>query len=189
MSLDRLQSKSGLLTLVPESAYGTTGTGSTIASLQYPGGIGFGDIAGIAPALATSLGQGGGAFWMKPVPTATTTGSFGQACVTGQTMSHFNAGFIGINQTITVNNAQLQPPSYPGQLLFLHNCGTKSFSCDTIGTVSNWTNCSVSSATVTAQVAVAAFTLNSGSIAGFIASPFDVTTTAQWPVGLWRKIL
>lgn len=182
MTLDRLQSKPGLFSLTPDVAYSTTGTASTVGSNQWPGGVAIGSIAGFAPALTSSAG--GGAPFYDYQPKATTTGTFGQSVTTGGTISHFNAAMVGINATVTANNLQIVPPYFPGQALTLYNCGTKSCSVDTIGTVNNWST----TGTVTAQVVSAAFSINSGSVVILQASPFAVTTTGQWPISLWVKV-
>lgn len=172
-----------MFAITPEVAYSTTGTASTVGSNQWPGGIQFGALGGFAGALTSSAG--GGAPFYDYQPKATTTGTFGQSMATGGTVSHYNAGVIGLNATVTANNLQLVPPYFAGQALTLYNCGTKSCSFDTIGTVNNWST----TGTVTAQVLEAAFTINSGSARILQANPFAVTTTGQWPTGLWKVLV
>ena len=181
MSLDVFQNKQGVAAINPSFNYTVAASLSSIASNQYPGGLALGGIAGFLPGLATS---GGGAVYMAGFPLATTTGSFGQSVTTGGTVFHNNAGLVGINATTTANNLQMQSPTVPGQLLFLQNCGTVSCSVGTIATVNNWST----TGTVTAQNLNAAFTLGVGSGVQLIASPFAVTTTGQWPLGLWKAV-
>ena len=183
MTLDRLQSKPGQFVVSPENAQTTTGTATSVVSNQVPGGIAFGSIAGFCSGTASSAG--GGAPFNDYQPKATTTGSFGQSMATGGTVSHFGAGIIGLNATTTANNLQMQPALVPGQRLTLVNCGTASCSFVTTGTVNNWST----TGTVTAQVLEAAFTINSGSARVLQANPFAVTTTGQYPAGLWKVIV
>lgn len=182
MTIDRLQSKPGQFLINPEVVYGTTGSASTVASNQYPGGVQIGNIAGIAQGTAS---LGGGALYFNYEPKATTTGSFGQTMATGGTISHYNCQLVGLNATTTANNLQIQPPSYAGQQLTLVNCGSVSCSVATIATVNNWST----TGTVTAQVMTAAFTINAGSAVVLHANPFFVTTTGVWPVAVWHKIV
>jgi hypothetical protein len=183
MSIDRLQSKQGMFQISPEPVFGTTGTASTVASNQFPGGLAIGQQAGFAEG---QLAGYGGALYFDYMPKATTTGSsFGQAVLSTGTINHYNAGFLGFLCTTTANNLQLAPPSYAGQRLTLYNAGAKSVSFQSIGTVNKWTT----TGTTSVRVANAAFTLNSGSIAVLVANPFLVTAATHYPVGLWHKII
>ena len=187
MSLDRLQSKRGLFQISPEVDYLTTGTGSTAAASQIPGGLAVGSGAGFAPAFATSVG--GGALFQTPYP----FGTAGQSVTTGGTIFHNGAGYAQIHATVTANNLQFQPPQYAGQFLFVQNVGSVSCSVGTLGTVNNWST----TGTVTAQVLDAAITFpafvatSTGAAGGnlFIASPGHASTTGIWPVGVWHRVV
>lgn len=179
MSLDRLQSKPGIFQVAPENVYGTTGTASTVASLQYPGGFAVGGQAGFAAGQAAGVG---GALFMTPVPAGATSG-YAMAS-TAATVSHNGAGIVAFNNSATQDNAQLQAPAYAGQFLVLENVGTKSISFATAGTVNNWST----TGTTAVQVLQAAFTVNSGgSRALLYAAPHLASTTGQYPL-IWAKI-
>ena len=70
MSLDRIHDVPGLMQLGAQPVVGTTGTASTVASLQYPGGYQFGAFRGI---MAGSNSTNGGAPVVIPVPRARAT--------------------------------------------------------------------------------------------------------------------
>ena len=106
---------------------------------------------------------------------------------TGGTISHNGAGFVAFSASATANNLQLQPPSYAGQILIIHNVGATTCSLGTLGTVPAYNITTAS--TQTAQVMTPAVSVATGAKIGFYASPHLASTTGQWPVGIWTPIL
>ena len=113
MSLDRFQSKAGLLQFSAENAVTVTGTASTIVSNGYPGGYQFGPYNGIA---AGSNSTNGGAHVEIPVPRGQATTDY-QAFATTGMITHDNAPVVLVSVSTTGIALNLQQAVSHGQML------------------------------------------------------------------------
>lgn len=199
MTIDRMQSKSGELRFDAENYFGTTGTGSTIASLQYPGGFALGQ-GGIAGGYGRcgegtfGASDGGGARYYPTYPVNQTASLQAQtwAASTG-TISHNNRGAVLVSASAG-GIYQLQPPSYDGQQLTLVNLANASASI--VSTIA-WSG---NNATTTAGCPVIEAAQTLGSSGNWLASTGarqvymafrqagQATATSGLPI-VWRRIL
>lgn len=113
MSLDRIQSKFGLLQFGAEPVMGTTGTASTVLSNQYPGGYECGGFFGI---MAGSNSTNGGANVMIPVPRGQATTDFQSFATTGM-ITHDNAPTVLVSISTTGIALNLQQALSHGQIV------------------------------------------------------------------------
>lgn len=103
MSLDRIQSKEGLLSLTPLN----TAAGN-------PGSV---DFNGVAGTVAQTSTDGGGAIFMRKIPRATNV----QTLTNGATVTHNNAGNVAVDQAAAVTGIIMQTGGYHGQLCWIVN--------------------------------------------------------------------
>ena len=108
MSLDRIDSKTGLLSLLPLA---TTG--------GFPGGAFVGGEAGFAPGLAV---QTGGALIQGPTPRS----GVSTTLATSGTITHNNSGVAKVTNAGAITANIIQAGSYDGQYLTVTNEGTGS---------------------------------------------------------------
>lgn len=113
MSLDRIHDVNGLMQFNAQPVAGTTGTGSTVASNQFPGGYNFGAANGIA---AGSNSTNGGAPFLPYLPKGTSTADFQSFATTGM-ITHDNMPLVNLSVSTTGIALNIQPASYDGQLL------------------------------------------------------------------------
>lgn len=178
MSLDQIQFRQGLVQITPTPAVTVAASLTTVASNQYPGGVAFGGQAGFAEG---KVSNAGGALYLQPYPGGTVVSTMG----TGGTLSHQNAPVLAFSASATANNLQLQPPSYPGQLLILDNRGATSCSVVTGGTVT----LPGGTTSTAVQVLDTAFSVAANGKYILFASPHAASTTGQWPVALWSRLV
>lgn len=113
MSLDRIHDVNGLMQLSAQPVIGTTGTASTIASNQYPGGYQLGSAFGIA---AGSNSTNGGAHVVLPVPRGQATTDYQSFTTTGM-ITHDNAPVVLVSVFTTGIALNLQQAVSHGQIL------------------------------------------------------------------------
>ncbi len=131
MSLDRIQSKFGLLQFSGEPVMGTTGTASTIGSNQYPAGYGLGAYVNILPG---SNSTNGGAFALVPSPRGQASTDYQSFTTTGM-ISHDNAPVVLISISTTGIALNLQQAVSHGQQLEIVNiAGTTGSIVSTLAT-------------------------------------------------------
>lgn len=130
MSLDRIHDVNGLMQLNAQPVIGTTGTASTIASNQYPGGYAFGSVNAL---LAGSNSTNGGGAVVVPVPRGQATSDFQTFSTTGM-ITHDNCGVVLVSVSTTGIALNLQPPSAHGQMLTIQNFGTTGSIVSTVNT-------------------------------------------------------
>lgn len=180
MSLDRIQSKFGLLQFSAEPVYGTTGTASTVGSNQYPGGYGLGAYVNV---LAGSNSTNGGALVLTPSPRGQATTDYQSFTTTGM-ISHDNAPVVLISISTTGIALNLQQAVSHGQQLEIVNiAGTTGSIVSTLAT-------SGFNATTTAAVPVidAAHTIASTQSMKFIAlAQKGGTATNSAPI-VWHRV-
>lgn len=122
MSLDRLQSKQGLLQINAEPNYTVASSLSSVASNQLRGGYQFGDAFALAQ--ADAVGTVGGAVVVPVTPTMTigqSTAIQSFAASTG-IITHGNAAAVCLIASAGGLHG-IMPPSYNGQVLSLINLG------------------------------------------------------------------
>lgn len=131
MSIDRIQSVPGRLTLSPE----VTPTNS------YPGEVGLGPNAGIAAGAAASTG---GAIYNAHTPKS---GSAASIAASG-TITHNNHGVAVVATSTAADKAGVivQVGAYPGQRLCIINNSANTLTMAAVGTsnVANGTGCVIS---------------------------------------------
>lgn len=115
MSLDRIHDVNGLMQLNAQPVIGTTGTASTVASNQYPGGYAFGLYNAIAPG---SNSTNGGAKVAVPVPRGMATTDYQSFATTGM-ITHDNAPTVLISVSTTGIALNMQQAAYHGQIVDL----------------------------------------------------------------------
>lgn len=113
MSLDRIHDVNGLMQFSAQPVIGTTGTASTAASNQYPGGYQFGQYVGNA---AGSNSTNGGAPVNIPVPRGQATTDYQSFSTTGM-ITHDNAGCVLVSVSTTGIALNLQQAVSHGQEL------------------------------------------------------------------------
>jgi len=161
MSLDRLQSKNGLFQISAEPVIGTTGSASTIASNQYPGGYQFGSYRGF---VAGSNSTNGGADVLGLVPRGQSSNNYQSFATTGM-ITHDNAPVVLLSVSTTGIALNLQAAVSHGQVLEIVNiAGTTASIVSTLAT-------SGVNATTTAAIPVidAAHTIASTQAIKFLA--------------------
>jgi hypothetical protein len=182
MSLDRFQSKAGLLQFSAESGVTATGTASTVASNLFPGGYQFGASNGIA---AASNSSNGGAHFIPYLPRTAggTVSSDAQVFSTTGVITHDNVGCVAINVSTTGILLSIQQAQFDGQLL------TINMVSGTTGSIASVLNTSGIGGTTTAacQVAVATTFASTGGIV-LQAQRQGLTATTNVPY-VWRRIL
>lgn len=178
MSFDIFQARQGLVQVTPLPSITVDGTASTVASNQYPGGL---NVAGRAGFAEGKVSNAGGALYLQPYPSGTVISTMG----TGGTFSHQNSPVLAFSASATANNLQLQPPSYPGQILILDNRGATTCSVVTGGTVT----LPGGTTSTAVQVLDTAFTVAANGKNILFASPHAASTTGQWPIALWSKLV
>ena len=183
MSLDRMQSRHGLLVLNPEPGFTVNSSLSSIASNQNPGGLLVGNAAGFAPSQA-SAGLGGGALFMIPTPPGTAVNT--TQVVTGGTLAHNGAGILAFSATVTANNLQLQGAQFPGQFLLLHNCGATTCSIASLATVPAFNITTASTQTCWMN---GALSLATGAKVLLFAALHSASATSHYPNGIWVPLL
>lgn len=180
MSLDRIHDVNGLMQLSPQPVIGTTGSASSVASNQYPGGVQLGGVFGI---LAGSNSTNGGAPVYGVVPRGQATTDF-QAFATTGMISHDNAGLALISVSTTGIALNLQQASAHGQMLTIMNIpGT---TCSVVSTLAT----TGFGGTTTAACAVidGAFTIASTQSIVLIAlAQRGGTATTNVPY-VWRQV-
>lgn len=117
MSLDRIQSRPGLLALNAEPGYTVASSLSSIGSNQMNGGFQFGNLLQICGGTANST-DGGALVVRAALSQASATASTGTAASIS----------VGLNPVVSVTLSagglhNLQPPTYHGQLLTIVNMG------------------------------------------------------------------
>lgn len=181
MSLDRIHDVAGLMQLAPQPVIGTTGTASTVASNQYPGGVQLGGVFGI---LAGSNSTNGGALVHGVAPRGQATTDFQSFATTGM-ISHDNAGLVLISVSTTGIALNLQQASAHGQMLTIMNIpGTTASIVSTLNTTGF-------GGTTTAACAVidAAHTIASTQSMIFMAlAQRGGTATTNVPF-VWRRVV
>ena len=180
MSLDRLQSKFGLLQITPEPVMGVTGTASTIGSNQYPGGLGFGSYFGV---VAGSNSTNGGALVVAPVPRAQATTDF-QTPVSSGTITHDNAQLVLVSVTAGGGVLKMQPAVSHGQLLTLAFLGNASGSIGTAVTTTGFGG----TTTAACQVLATAQTFGSQAALHFVGLAQLGGTATTNLAYVWHKI-
>lgn len=115
MTLDRLQSKFGVFNIAPENVMGTTGTASTVASNQYPGGVQLGQFAAV---IAGSNSTNGGAIVNVPIPRGMATTDFQSFAAAGM-ITHDNAPTVLISVSTTGVALNMQQAVSHGQIVDL----------------------------------------------------------------------
>jgi hypothetical protein len=113
MSMDRIHDVSGLMQLAAQPVIGTTGTASTVASNQYPGGYQLGSGFGIA---AGSNSTNGGALVLLPVPRGQATTDYQSFAAAGM-ITHDNAPVVLVSVSTTGIALNLQAAVSHGQML------------------------------------------------------------------------
>lgn len=179
MSLDRIHDVNGLMQLSAQPVIGTTGTASTVASNQYPGGYGFGVYRGIA---AGSNSTNGGADIKVPSPRGMATTDYQTFATTGM-ISHDNAPVALVSISTTGIALNLQQASYHGQVLDIMIFGTTGSLVSTLNTTGV-------NGTTTAACAVldAAHTFASTGAQRYIAlAQRGGTATTNVPY-VWRRV-
>lgn len=120
MSMDRIHDVNGLMQFAAQPVIGTTGTASTVASNQYPGGYQFGNGFGI---VAGSNSTNGGALVAIPIPRAMATTDFQSFATTG-TITHDGAPVVLLSISTTGISLNLQAAISHGQCLTIACVGT-----------------------------------------------------------------
>jgi hypothetical protein len=159
MSLDRMQSKQGFFVINPEPSYTVASSLSSIASNQMPGGLIIGSNFQLAAASAGSVGGGAPVYnvaWGQTISASSGTGAY--ITHDGRPIVFFSASAGGLHN--------LQPPTYNGQVLTIHNIANVSGSFVTGAVISGQGSGSTTTAVV--QVLTNAFTF--GSSGGLSAS-------------------
>ena len=180
MSIDRIHDVQGLMQFAAQPVIGTTGTASTIASNQYPGGYQFGNYVGLA---AASNSTNGGAFVQVPVPRGQATTDYQSFSTTG-VISHDNAPVVLISISTTGIALNLQQAVSHGQVLEIVNIA------GTTGSIVSTLNTTGFGATTTAACAVidAAHTIASTQSQKYIAlAQKGGTATTNVPF-VWHRL-
>ena len=113
MSLDRIHDINGFMQFSAQPVLGTTGTGSTVGSNQFPGGYGLGAFQAV---LAGTNSTNGGANVIIPIPRGQATTDFQSFATTGM-ITHDNAAVVLLSVSTTGIALNLQQASAHGQIL------------------------------------------------------------------------
>lgn len=180
MSLDRIHDVSGLMQFAAQPVIGTTGTASTVASNQYPGGYQFGAYSGI---IAGSNSTGGGAGLVAPSPRGYATSDV-QIPASSGTITHDNAAMVLISQSAAGGTLKLQPAQSHGQQLTLVFLGTNSGSITT-GCTTTGVN---GTTTAACQVLSVTQTFGTNNNLAFVAlAQLGGTATTNVPY-VWHRV-
>lgn len=180
MSLDRIQSKAGLLQLSAEPVIGTTGTASTVGSNQYPGGYGLGAYFGIN---AGTNSTNGGALLVTPIPRGQATSDV-QTPVSSGTITHDGGGLVVVSVSAGGGVLKLQPAQSHGQMLTLAFLGNASGSIGTAVTTTGFGG----TTTAACQGLATAATFGSQAALHFVAlAQLGGTATTNLPY-VWLNI-
>lgn len=180
MSLDRVHDVAGFQQHMAQPAFGTTGTASTIASNQYPGGYGFGSYREI---LAGSNSTNGGADVLIPVPRGMATTDYQSFAAAGM-ITVDNAPVVLVSVSTTGVALNMQQASRHGQVVDL------IFIPGTTGSIVSTLNTTGVGGTTTAACAVvdAAATFASTGALRFIAlAQRGGTATTNVPY-VWHRV-
>ena len=120
MSLDKVQSKEGVITI-----------GATITAGGFPGGVDICYGSGFA-AGSVSATDGGGAFYARPMPQDATA----QTLATGGTITHNGAGCVMLTNAGAVTSIVMQAGVRDGQYIVLVNTTANSITFNTTQSVS-----------------------------------------------------
>jgi hypothetical protein len=186
MSLDRFQSKAGLLQFSAEANVTVTGTASTLASNQLNGGYQFGPYAGIAA--ATGASTGGGALVQSPIGSlgyALNTSNYINLSATSGSIPHGNAGAVLISVSTTGGIYNIEQAAFQGQILSIIPIG------GTTASIASTLNTTGINGTTTAacQVAVATTFASTGPcVLMALAQAPGGTATTNVPF-VWRRII
>lgn len=180
MSLDRIHDVGGLMQFAAQPVIGTTGTASTVASNQFPGGYAFGAANGIA---AGSNSSNGGAPYLPYLPKGSTTNDFQSFSTTGM-ITHDNMPLVNISVSTTGIALNIQPPAYDGQLLTLAiQPGTTASIVSTVNTTGIG-----GTTTAACQVLRGAITFASTTCVILHAQKLGQTASTNLPF-VWSRIL
>ncbi len=180
MSLDRIHDVNGLMQLSGQPVIGTTGTASTVASNQFPGGYQFGQALGL---IAGSNSTNGGAQVVPIVPRGQATTDFQSFATTG-VISHDNSPVVLISISTTGIALNLQQAVSHGQILDIINIA------GTTGSIVSTLNTTGFGGTTTAACAVidAAHTIASTQAQRYIAlAQKGGTATTNVPF-VWHRV-
>jgi hypothetical protein len=180
MSLDRIHDIAGLMQLAAQPVIGTTGTASTVASNQFPGGYQFGSYNGI---IAGTNSTNGGAYVNVPSPRGQATTDFQSFAATSGTITHDNAAVILLSVSTTGSNYAIQQAAYHGQTLTIVPVGTT-------GSILSLLTTTGVGGTTTAACAVAQATTfaSTGPCVLQAFAQFGGTATTNVPF-VWRRII
>lgn len=121
MSLDKVQSKEGLLSI-----------GATIAATGAPGGVDICEGSGFAAGSASAT-EGGGGLYMRPMPQDANA----QTLVNASTIVHNGAGVVFLTAASAVTGIIMQAGVRDGQYVVLVNTnGTNSIAFNTTQSIS-----------------------------------------------------
>lgn len=180
MSLDRIHDIAGLMQFAAQPVIGTTGTASTVATNQYPGGYQFGAYQGIAPGTNST---NGGANVIVPIPRGQATTDYQSFATTG-VITHDNAAMVLLSVSTTGIALNLQQAQFHGQILDIVAIpGTTASIVSTLNTIGF-------NATTTAACAVidAAHTIASTGAIRFVAlAQRGGTATTNVPF-VWHRV-
>jgi hypothetical protein len=181
MSLDRIQSKFGLLSFQAEPGFTVASSLSSVRSNQMPGGYQFGENFAVLAASSNSLG--GGAVVIKPSTVQT-------SC---QAVSSGTGAMIGMDNNPVILASlsagglhNLQPALYHGQLLTLINMANVSGSIVTGCILSGQGTGSTTTAVIPTLTVATTFT--SYGKMQFIALSNYGGSASNSTVNLWQAI-
>lgn len=180
MSLDRIHDVNGLMQFSAQPVIGTTGTASTAASNQYPGGYQFGASIGF---LAASNSTNGGAQVMPYLPKGSTLSDFQSFSATSGTITHDNSPLVMISVSTTGSAYSLQPASADGQLLTISPQGTGATTGSILASI---TTTPIGGTTTAAVQVCIASTFTPGAV--FQAQRIGQTASTVWPF-VWRRVM
>lgn len=182
MSLDRIHDIPGLMQFSAQPAFGSTGTASTIASNQFPGGYQLGAYEG---RLAGSNSTNGGAFIVVPSPRGQATSDFQSMSATSGTFTIDNAACLVVSVSTTGGAYCLQPAQAHGQMLTINMIGT---TCSYLSVVTTTGNGAGSTTTSSVKVVDVAGTIaSSGAIFQALAQLGGTATNSTSFV--WHRVV
>ena len=181
MSLDRIQSKFGLLSLQPLPSYTVASSLSSVRSNQLPGGFNFGDVFAVVGATAESSGGGAPVYKPTSVQTACQAASSG----TGASIS-MDGGPIVLASLSAGGVHNLQPALYHGQALTLINMANVSGSVGTGCILSGQGTGSTTTAAIPTLTVATTFT--SYGALRFVALSNHGGSASNSTVNVWRCI-
>lgn len=191
MSLDRLQSKQGVLALNAEPNFTVAASLSSVASNQYRGGYQLGDVINILPATNT-VGGGGQVLGMAQtfnppqVTTNVSTAAYSWSASTGARINHSNAGVFVIAASAG-GLSGLIPPNYHGQMLTILNVGGSGSFVSTVSTASLYGAQSTTSGTFAAVVNTTTIAASGGRV--FMGCHAVAGTASSNTTCVWHPIL